>query len=810
MFYSLKPSLIFLFLWGAISFTGLAATNTPPAKPAIKGRVIDQQGTPVPYATVAVYMAADSSVVDGITTKADGTFYLEIPKGTYYVTISFISYETTTIPNVVVDKSTVDLGDIILKTNSQALDEVVVQGERTVMELKLDKRVFNIGKDLANQGLNASELLDNLPSVTVDVDGNVALRGSQNVRILINGKPSGLVGTTTEALQQVQGSMIESVEIITNPSARYEAEGDVGIINIILKKEKRRGINGSVDLNAGYPENFGAGVNLNYRKDWINLFTNYNITYRQRPGSGYSYQEFFLEDSTFAYERERNRTRGGWRNNLQLGTDIFFNDKNTLTLSAYYRYSDNNNSSTVIYRDLNEQGAVSRTVERIDKEEELSHDLEASLNYTRTFDKEDQKWTINIQRTYSDDTETADLNEYAINDASYPTIVQTSYNEEDEDFWLLQTDYIHPFAKEGRVETGYRSTFRVIENNFIVEQQQPDGSFEPLPGFDNFFIYNENIHAGYIQAGNKFGQLSVQAGLRGEYTDLSTELVRTNEVNPREYFNLFPSASIGYEFNGRQTVQLSFSRRINRPGFRSLLPFYGFSDSRNFFSGNPNLNPEFTLSYEANYIKYFDNGSFFGSVYYRYRTDVIDRITTVDSTGFTRIFPVNLATENNYGIELTASYRPFKWWNMNGSFNFYRAITEGQYEDLDLFRDTYTWSARMMSKWTVAKKYDIQVSGFYRAPQETTQGRSKGVAAMDFAIARDVLQGKGTLNFRISDVFNSRRWRWEVNTPEYQFESEFQWRARQFMLSFNYRINQKKSRNRNGGNGDYGMDDMGM
>lgn len=805
---------IFLLLYLSLFASGLIAQpggmgDQRPTGPSIVGRIVDTDEQAIPFATIAVYNAADSSLLDGVTSNENGFFFAQVKPGDYYITITFLSYQKQTIGNITVTNEPYRVGKITLTANSQALDEVVIEGQRAEMELKLDKRVFNVGKDPNNLGLNASELLDNLPSVTVDVDGNVALRGSQNVRILINGKPSGIVGTTTDALRQLQGSMIESIEVITNPSARYEAEGDVGIINIVLKKEKKQGFNGSVDLNAGYPENFGAGINMNWRKDWINFFTNYNITYRNSPGRGYSLQTFNLPDSVFSYERIQDRSRGGLRNNIQLGSDIYLNDKNVITASVFYRVSDGLNESFLTYNDYGPNGELLRNVERTDIEEEFSHDLEMAINYTKTFKQKDRKWTIDIQRNISDDTEESDLNEFATDDPLYPEIVQQSYNEEDQRTWLFQTDYVHPFGENGQFEMGARSNIRLIENIFYVEQLQNGDGFQRLPGFDNEFIYNEAIHAGYVQAGNKFGKVSVQAGLRGEYTDLSTELVKTQETNPREYFNLFPSANLGYEFGQGNTLQFSYSRRINRPRFRSLLPFFGFSDSRNFFSGNPDLNPEFAHSFEMNYLKYMKKGSLFASVYYRYRTDVIDRITTVDSNGFTRIFPVNLATEDNFGIELTGSYRPFSWWSINGSVNFYRAITNGNYEDLELFRDTYTWTARGMSKWTIAKDYDLQATVFYRAPQETTQGRSLSLASLDLTLARDVFDGKGTLSFRVSDVFNSRKWRWQIDTPEYQFDSEFQWRVRQFMLNFNYRINQKKQRGR-GDRGDFDAEDMGM
>lgn len=802
--------ILFTILFALASLTAWSQPQGRPEGPGVAGRIVDKDNNPIPYVTVALYSLPDSTLTDGTTTNERGGFFLSTKPGSYYIKASFLSYGEYQSDVITVESQPVFAGSISLQPAATSLGEVTVEGERAEMELMLDKRVFNVNRDPNNLGRNVLEIMDNIPSVTVDVDGNVQLRGSGNVRILIDGKPSGLVGAGgSDALRQLQGSMIESIEIITNPSARYEAEGEVGIINIILKKERRDGFNGSFDVNAGWPENLGGGFNMNYRKNRVNLFTSVSANYRQSPGRGSSVQSFALGDSIFSYERTQDRLRGGLSNNFQFGSDFYLNDRNIITTALLYRISDNLNQVDLTYRDFDGNDNLLRDVIRTEEEDEASHDVEISASYRKTFPQEGRTFTIDLRRNISDDTEMADLREFALDDPAYPDITQRSSNVEDERTWLLQSDYVHPFGRGGKFETGWRSTVRIIENDFLVEQLSNGDDWSPLPAFDNFFIYRENIHAGYVQAGNKFGKVSVQAGLRAEFTGLETELVDAGTINPREFFNLFPSANIGYEMKQGRTLQFSYSRRINRPGFRSLLPFFGFSDSRNFFSGNPDLNPEFSHSLETNFIQFFGKGSIFASAYYRHRSNVIERITLVDSTGFARIFPINLSTENNYGAELTVSYRPATWWSMNGNVNFYRAITDGTYENQDFFRDTYTWTARMMSKWTVKKKYDLQATFFYRAPQLTTQGRSLSLASLDLAASRDVLAGNGTLSARVSDVFNSRRFRWTIDTPEYQFTSDFQWRVRQFMVSFNYRINQKKKR---GGRpeGDFDMDDMSM
>lgn len=770
---------------------------------AITGTIVLEDKSPVPYASVAVYRQSDSVAVGGMITADDGKFSISVKAGNYYLHIIYISYETRILNNISVGNQEVNLGAIQIKPSSVVLKEVEVVAEKNKMELKLDKRVFNVGKDVSNVGATASEVLDNVPSVTVDVEGNVNLRGSQNVRILIDGKPSSLVGLSgANGLRQLQGNMIERIEVITNPSARYDSQGEVGIINIILKKEKREGLNGSVEASGGYPANHNLSLNFNFRKKWINLFGSYGGRYRQTPGRGSSYQEF-TGDSLYSYERTRTHTRGGFSHNGRFGADIYINKYNTITVSGLYKGSDGNNTAQLVYKDFNSSGDVTQIVTRDQDEKETQRNLEGSFTYTKKFKKKDREWNTNFKYMDSDDLEKADINQqYDNGDAA---TIQQSSNTENQTNYLIQSDYIHPFAKHGKFETGVKATLREIDNDYTVMQQDSLGLWYILTNYDNHFVYNEGIYAAYAMLGNKTGKLSYQAGLRAEYSDIRTELIKTNEVNPRSYLNFFPSAHLSYELPKSNTFQLSYSRRLSRSGFRSLLPFSSFSDSRNLYSGNPNLNPEYTHSFEISNLKYFEKGSILASIYYRHRTGVIQRITRVDSTGYTRRLPVNLATQDAFGVELNGTYDIKPWWSADANFNFYRAITEGSYNGEDLGSDTYTWTSRVTTKLTILKQYNFQAAMNYRAPRKTTQGKTLGRYNLDLGLTRDVLKGNGTITFSVKDLFNSRKWRSVIEGENYYSTSVFQWRVRQFMLTFNYRINQKKSRGK--GKQEYGGDD---
>ncbi|TAE26016.1 MAG: TonB-dependent receptor [Cytophagales bacterium] len=767
---------------------------------AVKGNLIDEQNAPVPFTTVALHRSADSALVAGVAADEAGTFSIPAKAGQYYLKISSVSYLNKIISPVRVAASDVLMGTVVLKSSAQRLAEVVVQGEKSQMELALDKKIFNVGKDLANAGGTASDILRNIPSVAVDVEGNVSLRGSSGVRILIDGKPSGLVSFKGGAgLQQLQGSMIERVEVITNPSARYEAEGQGGVINIILKKERQEGFNSSVDLLTGVPGNYGVAANLNYRRKNLNFFINYNIAYRDRPGRSSLYQEVYRNDSTFITQQTWANRQKVLNNNIQAGIDYYFDERNVLTGAYTYRGSTGKRFSDIYYNDyVGSLSNLRNVTYRKQDETETEPNSEYSLTYKRTFLRKGHELSADFR--FLDNYESSDqlFTQQAYKaDGRTPILplnIQRSLNDEGEKQYLVQIDYVRPFAKGGKYEAGLRSSTRAMTNDFTVLEQNLAGTFVPLPGLTNNFVYDERINALYGIIGNKAGKISYQAGVRAEWTDVKTTLKQTNQVNPRSYANLFPSVHVTYDLPRQHALQLSYSRRVRRPTYNDLSPFMTFSDARNFFSGNPDLNPEFTDAYELGHIKYFEKGSVSSSVYYRYTTGKIIRIRRVAPNGFSTTQPENLATENAYGMEFAYSYAPAKWWKLDGSFNFFRAMIDGANLDASWQSDTYTWFTRLTSRFTLVKGTDLQLRGNYDAPQQTPQGSQKSIAALDLAVNREIFKKNGTLTLNVIDVFNSRKFRSVTRGANFYTESNGQFRLRQVNLTMSYRFRQAKKK----------------
>lgn len=754
----------------------------------------------VPFSSIRLFKGA--ALITGTIGNEKGKFTLEVAPGVYDLVIESIGYEPIKMANQSF-LSSINLASITVKESNQTLNEVVVKGQKASMELNLDKRIFNVGTDIANKGATASEILGNLPSIQVDPEGGIKLRGSDNVRILIDGKPSTLAGINgSSGLQSLQGNLIDKVEIITNPSARYEAEGMAGIINIVLKKNQNQGFNGAIETTTGFPENFGGTAIVNYRKNKLNFFLNYGVFYRRTPGRGNIYQEVYTGKQTNILEQRSQNNVRGLVNNVRGGADYFFNDKTILTASYIYRRTDVRRISDFFYLDYrgNIFNLYSDTYRQQD-EKEAEPNGEYALTFKKSFAKKGKEFSADLR--YLDYWERSDQlytqfgkkpDGTAINELS---AVQKALNDEFERQWILQADYVNPIGKDAKLEMGLRTSFRDMINDYIVTEKQANGEFTIIPGLRNIFNYQENISAAYVILGSKMKQFSYQFGLRAESTDIKTELEQTGEKNPRNYANLFPSAHFTYSITPDNSFQLSYSKRVRRPTYNDLTPFVTFSDNRNFFSGNPNLNPEFTDAFELGHVKYVDQGSISSSVYYRNTVGKIDRFRMVDTAGFARTMPVNISDQQSMGIEVAGSYNFTKNYKADLSFNAFRAVADASNINVAFQSDTYSWFARHSSRVKIGAT-DVQVRANYEAPQQTPQGTRGHIAWMDISASKDIMKGNGTLSLSILDIFNSRINRYESRFLDPRDGSGFytrgqsQGRLTSVNLTFNYRFKTTK------------------
>ncbi|MBT8233934.1 MAG: TonB-dependent receptor [Saprospiraceae bacterium] len=833
----------------------------------VKGQVIDSEsGKGLEFATISIFDKSNDNVIDGTLSSENGTFEFTLSKPNVYLKIEYISYEEYILDPVEFPngENILNLGAINLYPNSQILDDVEIVAEKSETIFALDKKVFTVGKDLANRGGSAEDVLDNVPSVTVDIDGNVSLRGSEGVRMLIDGRPSGLAGVgNANGLRSIPANLIEKVEVITNPSARYEAEGMAGIINIILKKNQAGGFNGSFDITTGLPLRTGLSSNLNYRKGKINWFANYGINLNRNEGGGTRVQDRLISSDPTDIQRQitlldRDMDRESLSNSFRFGMDYFIQDNEQLTASFLYRDSNDDNLGVLTYSDyidsvdniglpplwesqfdskkalaynsvqnqLNSNSLYNITT-RSDEEIEDEMNLEYSLNYRKTFSSREHFLNASGQFRKKGEDESSILKSvYQENlPGSQVDEDQKSTNSESQQTWLFQLDYVHPLGKDHKFETGLRSSFREIKNDYIVEEFIGNEVFI-LPAFTNNFLYDEDIHAAYAIYGNTFKKFSYQAGLRAETSVINTTLIQDNISNDRTYTNLFPSGHLNYNFSIKSALQLSYSRRVRRPRFWDLNPFFTFSDNRNFFSGNPNIDPEFTDAYEIGQIQYWDDISVNSSLFYRKTNASILRVIVINLDDISTLTtPLNIGTSHDYGLDFSISYSGLKWLRLDANCNVFQSElyldpVSTELSIYDYYRDvrnysgsltdfgneynftlnefkTLAWNGRITSRISFWDS-DLQLRFNYRAARETVQGNAQGVGSINVGWSKDFLESKNlTLTLSARDLFNSRKRNSLTLLEDYYEHSEFQWRGRTVTLTASYRINQKKKR---GGN----------
>ena len=810
----------------------------------VTGKVIDQEvNQPLEYATVAFFSKAENKIVTGGITDLEGKFSIPVPPGTYDITVEYISYKPKTFANRALDQDT-DLGVIGIVVDAQSLDEVAIIAERTTVEIKLDKKVYNIGQDITTAGGTVSDALNNVPSVSVDVEGAISLRGNENVRILINGKPSAMAGFgDTNILSQLPAEAIERVEVITSPSARYDAEGTAGILNIILRQKETLGFNGSLNLTVGDPDNAGLTANLNLRKEKFNLFTNLGWRYFDAPRTSFSDATYFdrlIDGELIAPEFERIREdqdveRLNRNYNANVGMEYFINDNSSITGSLFYRYGEDADLSLNNSDRFNGGSIVERTLRR-EKQTEEDNSYQFSLNYINRLDDNGQELTVDFQ--YENDKENQQMfitEDYLTTQQTDPDPFQREevFTTEKQNEYLFQADYVLPLGEDGRFEAGYRDNFQNQVTDYNLNQEDIEtGNMFVNDTISNIFDYTEHVTAIYSQYGTKLGKFSFLLGLRLENTRLKGDIdsrLTEEELNEafgfpiqtefdNNYLGLFPTVNLIYNLAGEddkeESITLGYNRRINRPRGWFINPFPSRSSRTNVFQGNPNLQPAFASAFDLGYLKRWDDLTLTTSVYYQHETDSFERVEentgqqTSDGIDIIRTIPVNLSTNKRVGAELGLLYNPAKWLRLNSSFNFFQFETEGDFNGIDYGAKNTSYFARFSSKVTLPAKIDWQTNMFYNGAQENAQTKTEGIYSMDLAFSKEIFKDKATISLNVRDVFNSRKRQSFTTTEFFNRESEMQWRPRQITLSLIYRFNQQKKQQRERGENGQGGEDM--
>jgi len=772
----------------------------------ITGSVIDSATSkPIEFAAVTLTLQTDSTIISGGITDAAGKFTINITKpGTYMLHYRYIGY-TEANKKIEIKSGTAVFfaGKMVLYQNAMALDGVNITAEKSYFQNSIDKKIYNIEKDIVASAGSASDALQTIPSVVIDIDGNISLRGNEGVIIFIDGKPSGIVGSNMNAiLEQIPASSIESIEVVTNPSARYEAEGNSGIINIVLKKNKKAGLNGNITAGVSTTPKYEGGVSLNFRNQKFNFYSNYSYVNDDRNGSGSMFRKTFDADTTFYLNSLSNSNSKSQMHMARTGLDYYINDKTTIGLSGSFHTNKSDKSDGVDYTFLNLDSVLTSTSIRNTFSLNEGSNYNIGTTFRKTFDSPKHLLTADAFYSKGDgsdesnyDEQFFDTDNILIGDPLLQFVSRPSINTDAS----IGTDYVRPFKNGNQLETGIKYT-KEIKDNTLYSESFDDiiNDWDIDDSLNNQFKYNEDVVAAYLIWNSSYKKFGYQLGLRAEQTYTNSELVTTNEVFNNDYFGLFPSVHIAYKFNEETELGASYSRRIDRPNSWFLNPFPDYSDPYSFRVGNPFLEPEYENSYEIAFTKDFKKHSLSASVYYNQTLNEISPYSVVDTDGISVMTFQNYNNEEKYGVELVGKNEFYKWWNVTSSVNFNQTLVNAENLEVGLNNSQFTYNIRVMSIFQVLKQTAFQLTFSYNTPWTFAQGESQPIYFLDAGLKSDFFQNKLSVNLSMSDVFNTRIW--EGYSEGINFYSEYS-RKRQSQigtLKLTYKFGQQDNKRRGG------------
>lgn len=761
----------------------------------LTGRVVDNNSEkPMEFVSIVLRRLSDEQPFEGTKTEADGSFSLRSDSSSFHVEIRYVGYKSVFLDSVTVSDQKRDLGTIYLELIDQSLDEVTVTAEKSTTQFRLDKRVFNVGKDISTSGASALEVLNHVPSVTVNMEGLVSLRGSQGVQILINGKPSVMSDDPSKALGTITADMIDRIEVITNPSAKYESEGTSGIINVILKKEEKEGLNGSISLNTGIPDNHSVGISLNRRTEKFNLFTQMGAGYRSLPRYLSAVNRDKLSGEEIVSEGVNYRNEQFY--NITLGTDYHLNDYNVFTLSGNFAYEiEQQPSETQFEQSLN--GADPHTVwTRTEVTSAKNPKYQYDFQYKKEFkDTAEHTLAFSAQGRFFGKAQSSEFdNRSSVGLLGFEKQrTRTTFKQAD---YTYKLDYNKPFAKFYTLEAGGQYTMNDVGNDYAVEDSV-NGVWDIDSSLTNDFRWKQNVLGVYSTGSFEKNKWGVKLGLRVENTDLNTQLVTTGQKDRQRYTNLFPTFHTAYKISKSVSIQLGYSRRIRRPRLWDLNPFFNISNNFNIRRGNPELLPEFTDSYELTSIYIFPKVSMNFGVYYRYTTQTIERVSIFENNVNT-VMPLNIGTNAMTGIEFNAKYSPAKWLTVNGDFNFNYFNRQGEFEDQNFDFTGNKSLTKLMLKFKVTKAIDVELTGNHESGYVTIQGTRDPITYMDAGVRVKLLKGKGIINIGVRDAFASRIQIDRIDQDDYFLYSRST-RGRFLTLGFSYGFGKGEAMSYSGG-----------
>jgi iron complex outermembrane receptor protein len=749
----------------------------------LSGRIIDGKSkSPIGFAAVTLHSKKDSSVITGSLTDEQGLFTINgVAPGLYRLKVKYMGYQTYVKDSVSISSQQTNYhcNDILLKASGKDLTGITITAEQSTFQQGIDKKVFEVDKDLSSIGGSAADVLKNIPSVLVDVEGNVSFRGNGNITVWIDGHPSGMIASNQSAIfDQIPASSIERIELITNPSAKYDPDGVSGIINIVLKKNKAKGFNITSSISYSTWLKGNAFLNAGYRKGKLNTFVNYSYRYVQRSYNGYTNRTNYLTNSSFSSDQTSSGVITSQTHMVKGGLDYDWNSRNSCSLTGTLNMDLTSDTDHVRYTwfDMNQQTTQYAHRDMFGRDPDQGYDIYGT--YRHSFDDPARKFTFEFSLSGN-------------NNHGKDSIYQLSYNangtysipfpvlQETDNRWMLRNyfvkaDWMQPLAKSGVLETGVKYNARFIDDNLgSQEYNYPIAAFQNDTGISNRFQYTEQVYAGYAMYSKSMGKLSTQLGARVEYTDRDVMLYNSPPGYEKKYADLFPSGYLGYKPAEGQEWRLGYSRRINRPNGALLNPFPDYTDPLNLRYGNPNLNPEYIDSYELAWMGYFKKITLDATAYYRYARGTVQVFKTLTDTvtGASVSTYRNIGSSETYGFEVTGKADLYSWWSVILNGNLFELQLNGDDQLQTQQKNGLTGSVKCTSRMNITPTTSFQLSGLYHGPAPNTQGYALEYYFVDAGIRQELMHGKASLGFTLADVFNSLISR--INTETVQFSQEY-------------------------------------
>ncbi|MFP4023293.1 MAG: TonB-dependent receptor domain-containing protein [Thiohalospira sp.] len=770
----------------------------------LTGYVYDSNvNKPLEYATISLINLETGSVVNGTISDESGYFHLKnIEPGKYKIEITFIGYEKKVIESIEITNKTrkLELGQVMISPASESLDEVVVTADRPTMTYKIDKKVINVSQQHTSASGTAVEILENVPSVTVDIEGNVSLRGSQSFTVLIDNKPTVL--DPSDALSQIPASAIENIEIITNPSAKYDPDGTSGIVNIITKKNKMQGVNGVVNLNAGKFDRYGGDFLLNYRKEKFNVYVGADVNTRNMYGSRETENRTFSNDTTSFVLSDGDFRRGGESYSLRGGIDYNINAFNTLSFEARYGDRALRSDNETQYHEYLEPGTLSEYYTSEEESGRGGNYLSLNLGYTRKFNKKGHELYALVN--YSKRDFSSDDTNFLIDENNNIVSGQKSLEKGPNQPLRFQLDYTLPFSETNKFEAGYQS--RMSKNTekaemFLYDTSAAVRDFVFQDQYSNSSNYRRSIHSLYAIYSGELGNFGYQGGLRGEYTYRDITIEETNENFNIDRWDIFPTAHISYNLPKENQLMASYTRRIDRPRGWYLEPFITWSDAYNVRQGNPDLQPEYIDSYELSYLNKFERNSFSFEAYYRVTHNKIERVRSVyDENIFLSTFE-NVGKDYALGIETMLGVDVQKWWHVDLMGNLYDYRVEGQLGGRDFSESSFNWNIRFNNILRFGDNSRLQFNAMYNSPTISAQGERSDFFMTSLAYKHDFMKKAFSATLQVRDVFGTMKHSSTYSGDDFYSYSYFEPNTPFFSVTLTYRINNYRPdrRRRNGG-----------